>query len=611
MTNGELLALISDLRAFQTDSRSVEVRPDAEGSSRRLWETLSAFANTPGGGVVILGVEASGSFRAVGLCDPGRALKEIAALCELMVPRIAAVVDLHEIEGATVLVAEIPETPLDKKPCYYSGAALTNGAFVREMDGDRRLSEYEVQVMLASRGQPVDDRQPVPGTGIADLERGLLASYLTRVRSAHPAKRESSDEEILLAAGALVAERGERCLSLAGLLALGQEPQRFFPELSIRFVSFPGTGVGQLGPRGERFLEEVRIEGPIPTMVSAAMDVLRRNMGRRGVIAGIGAAHHWEYPIPAVREALVNALVHRDLGSHARGSSVQMQLFPDRLSIVNPGGLHGSVSLEGLVEVGVGAARNATLVRILEDTIVPADGLPVCENRGSGIATMLGAVRDGGMTPPQLRNNISTFGVTFPSESLFDWNTLSWLARIGADRFTDSQRAGLALVRSGLTLSNEVYRSYNNLENGAAAKELRELVQCGILRLQTSGRRATYQLTHHAAQQTARTFDLPVDHAASEVARAPLAERILTLLRERGDLSRAQLAEALQLPGTTALYWLRNLRRVGLIEPTQRNVRSPTVRYRLTHRRRGHLGSADGNGTSAPDRTAAAAAEAS
>jgi DNA-binding transcriptional ArsR family regulator len=198
--------------------------------------------------------------------------------------------------------------------------------------------------------------------------------------------------------------------------------------------------------------------------------------------------------------------------------------------------------------------------------------------------------------------------VTFPTDALFDWETLSWLAKIGADRFTDSQRAALALVKNGLTLSSEVYRSYNNLESVEAGKELRELVQGGILRTQASGRRTTYQLTHTASDQAVRGFDMPVDQAASEVARAPLAKRILGLLRESGDLSRAQLAEALDLPGTTTLYWLRNLRRVGLIEPTQPNVRSPTVRYRLV-RRRGHLGVTDGQAKLGGDRAPVASAE--
>jgi ATP-dependent DNA helicase RecG len=593
MTSGELLSLIADLRAFGANPRHVEVRSEAEGPSRWLWETLSAFANTPGGGVLILGLEESGAIRPVGLSDPARARRELGALCEQMVPPVRALVELHELEGVTVLVAEIPETPLDQKPCYYSGAALTNGAFVREADGDRRLSEYEVQVMLASRGQPRDDREPIPGTGVEDFDPELLQSFFARVRVAHPAKSASSDEEILQGAGALVRHEGQWQASLAGLLALGREPQRFFPHLSIRFVSFPGTAIGDLGPKGERFLEEARIEGPIPLMISRALDVLRENMGRRGVIKGIGPETHWEYPIAAVREALVNALVHRDLSPVARGTSVQMQLFPDRLSIVNPGGLHGPVTLEGLVEVGVTTSRNATLARILEDTLVPADGLPVCENHGSGIAAVLGALRDAGMTPPHFRNGISTFGVTIPSDALFDWEALSWLAKVGADRFTDSQRAGLALVRSGMTLSGEVYRTYNNLDNGEAAKELRELVQAGVLHPQTSGRRTTYQLTYPAQEQTGRQVDVQVDQAASEVARAPLAKRILGLLRERGDLSRAELAETLTLPGTTTLYWLRNLRRVGLIEPTQPNVRSPTVRYRLT-RRRHHIGLTDG-----------------
>ncbi len=73
-------------------------------------------------------------------------------------------------EGEQIVVAEIPELDLAQKPCFYKGAGMTKGSFVRVSDGDRRLSAYEVQVMLSSRGQPRDDEQALPGIGIEHLD---------------------------------------------------------------------------------------------------------------------------------------------------------------------------------------------------------------------------------------------------------------------------------------------------------------------------------------------------------------------------------------------------------------------------------------------------------
>src|SRR5690606_34430902 len=134
-----------------------------------------------------------------------------------------------------------------------------------------------------------------------------------------------------------------------------------------------------------RFIDEARIDGPIPLMVEPTVRVIQRNIRRRATVHGIGRASEWEYPVTAIREAVVNGLVHRDLSPLARGTPVQVQLFPDRLSIINPGGLHGPVSIDRLGDAGVSSSRNATLMRILEDTPMPDTGHLVCENRGSGV----------------------------------------------------------------------------------------------------------------------------------------------------------------------------------------------------------------------------------
>lgn len=580
MTTEELAGTISDLRAFATDSQHVEAKAAHVGFPRRLWETLSAFSNTPGGGILILGLDEAAGFRAVGVYNPRKSLQDLASLCDQMVPPIRARIDLHEFEGSTVLVAEVPEATLDAKPCYYSGAGLTNGAFVRVADGDRRLTEYEVQIMRASRGQPKDDLEPVEGTGVSDLDEELTRRYLSAVRTARPTLGQGSAEEILRRSGVVVTSGDEEQLSLAGLLALGREPQRFFPELSITFVSYPGTRIGEAGPLGERFLDEGRIEGAIPAMIAPAMAMLQRNMKRRAVVHGIGRESQWEYPITALREALVNALVHRDLSALARGTPVQIQLFPDRLTMINPGGLHGPVTLETLGDAGVSSSRNASLMRILEDTPRPREGGMVCENRGSGIGAMLIALREAGMSPPEFDDRIGTFSVTFPNHTLFDQATLAWLAEIGAGDLTDNQRVGLALLRNGQTLSNEVYRKFNHIDSRLATRELRELVNRRLIRPVSSGRWTTYQLLDSVAEQASLEIEEPAQRDRL-VPEHPIAQAIVALLAQEGRLSKSAIAEILDESPSTILYWLRKLRSAGVIEPTAENIRSPLNAYRL------------------------------
>ena len=99
MTTDELFAIIDDLRRFSTDHQYVEVKAAAGGLPRRLWETLSAFANTAGGGVLILGVAEEEDFAVVGVHDPKKSSQDLASICDEMVPPVRALIELHEVEG--------------------------------------------------------------------------------------------------------------------------------------------------------------------------------------------------------------------------------------------------------------------------------------------------------------------------------------------------------------------------------------------------------------------------------------------------------------------------------------------------------------------------------
>ncbi len=369
--------------------------------------------------------------------------------------------------------------------------------------------------------------------------------------------------------------------SLAGLLALGRYPQQFFPTLGVTFVVYPTPRVGEPGPGGERFMDNRRFEGPIPGLIRPVLDALQRNMKRRTIVRGLFREDLWEYPDTAIREALVNALGHRDLSPMARGTPVQVQMFPDRLVIANPGGLYGPVTVDRLGEEGISATRNQVLMKILEDVTVPGEGRGICENRGSGIGAMLAALRQAGMSPPQFEDRIATFQVTFPNHTLLDEETLRWLERVGAGDLTDSQRMGLALIRHGETMTNSLYRQLTGLDSRVVTRELGELVSRGLVEQAGTRRWATYRLAPGLAK--------PAEEVARPPARRERRDRraeILSLLRERGELSRAEIAQALGLSSAAARKWLAILREEGVVELTTDSSRAPGARYRPAQSRK-------------------------
>lgn len=485
VTTAELLDLIEELRRSGTDTLHTEAKRAQHELPRRLWETLSAFANTHGGGVLVLGLDQATGFAAIGVSHPSKLMQDLASLCGEMEPPVRAAIALHTIEGQTLVVAEIPEADLTQKPCYYRGAGLTNGAFIRVGDGDRKLSPYEVQVMLASRGQPREDEAPVPESSLEDLDRELVAGLLGRLRQPETSHfRQLSDEQALQVLKVLVRHEQRWVPSLGGLLALGTYPQQFCPALGVTFVVYPTPILGEPGPRHERFLDNRRFDGPIPRVLRPLLDALERHMARRAIVRGAFREDEWEYPEAAVREALVNALTHRDLSGGARGTPVQVQLFPDRLTVLNPGGLFGPVSVDRLGEEGISATRNQVLMKLLEDTITPDEGRLVCENRGSGISAMLAALRRAGMPKPRFVDRVATFELTFQKQPAAEGSGLREQQR------GDRRRAIVALLRERGELTRSQIAEELGLTDDATIKWLRTLRDEGLIALTTASARS-------------------------------------------------------------------------------------------------------------------------
>lgn len=573
MTAAELQAIIRNLQEFRTDVLHVEAKRAEAELPKRTWETLSAFSNTPGGGVMILGLDEAAGFAATGVRNPKKVMQDLASECDRMEPPVRAPIELHQVGGVTLVVAEIPEAELSHKPVYYRGAGLTNGAFIRVADGDRKLSQYEVQVMLASRGQPRDDESPVPEATPEDLDPELVGGLLERLRRMERSVfRQRTDDAALRTLKALVPHADRWVPSLGGLLALGAYPQQFYPALSVTFVVYPTPNLGEPGPRGERFLDQGRFDGPIPRMLEPVLKALQRNMKRRAVVRGLFREDLWEYPETALREALVNAVVHRDLSALARGTPVQVRMFPDRLEIVNSGGLFGPVTVDRLGEEGISSSRNQVLMKLLEDTPVPGRNEVVCENRGSGIGAMLAALRQAGMSPPQFADRIATFQVTFPNHTLLDSDTLRWLETVDAFDLTDSQRMALALLRRGEEVTNASYRQISGLDSRVATRELGDLVQRGLIAQDGTGRWTSYRLSQ--APPTAGS-------GRSRRRRADRRGEIVALLRHAGELSRAEVAARLAVSDATAGKWLARLRAERAVALTTGSARDPNARYRL------------------------------
>jgi ATP-dependent DNA helicase RecG len=579
-TDEDVAQALRLLNARRTETANLEAKSAAGGLPKSVRPTLSAFSNDQGG-LLLLGVEErDGAFRPVKGFDAARTARLVeAAAAQEMTPPLRPEISVLDVGGSQVVAVGVPELPAAVKPCFVTASGERQGSYTRSLEGDRRLTDYEIYMLRANRGQPRDDQEPVPGAQESDLDAAAVGRLLDRVRQRQPRVFAGVDDAVALRRlGVLIPGDEERLVpTLAGLLALGTYPQQFLPQLHVSFVHLPGTSKGVTDERGARFLDNQTYHGPIPVMVEDTVAAVTRNMALRSTVSGVGRVDEFDYPVEAVREAVVNALLHRDYSPFSRGAQVQVEMYADRIVVTSPGGLFGPVTPETLGDVS--SSRNSWLAGLLLDVPLPDRGRVVCENRGSGIPTMVQLLRSAGMSLPRFDITLSTFSVTMPKASLLDEPTVRWLGRLGHPDLSDPQRRALALMRSGRDVDNRTLRQLG-LDSRAATTCLADLVERGLAAKSPGRRYATYTLAPEVAGDGAQgsLFENEAPGGADGRRR-----ELLGLMEPGRDYHVLQLAEAVGLRRAIVTRHLNELIRQGAVEPTA-PPRSPARRYRLVDR---------------------------
>ena len=564
----EVTLLLDTLRRIGGEPEDVEVKSGAGGFPGSVRESLVAFANAEGG-TVIIGVEEGRGFRPVAIPYlPQYRDALVAAARDSVTPPLQVETEIVEVEGTPVLVARVPPARAEHKPVYVTAKGIVNGAYLRTGDGDRRMSEGEVGLLVANRTQPRYDSEPVPGTSTADLDWSSLRRTLQRVQAGSPKLRVEDETKVLFRLGVLAEARPDSPLTLAGLLTFGEYPQRLFPQLMVSVVVHPADNRSDV-----RFLDNITVRGSIPDMVAEALAALRRNLAARAVVGELGRTDRLDYPLESIREALVNALLHRDYSPLTRGTQVQVALHPDRLTILSPGGLYGGLAIDDLGEAErPSASRNGLLASLLSDTYLPASDVLVAENRSSGIPTMIRLARAHGLPRPAFTSTVLAFTVTMGRSGLLGPDVRAWIARLGIPLLSPSHEIALAMMRGG-PVTNAMLREWG-ADRATAGQVLRDLVESGVAVREGGRRYARYVLDPRFAdrprQDTLRLDDGPPLTTAQIVAHEAAALR---------EFSADELQALTGLSRPTVVAHLRALIGQELVL-AQGHRNSPKRRYR-------------------------------
>lgn len=403
MTLAELSELLAQVQNIRAETQTLELKSAAKGCPSRLYDTLSSFSNQDEGGTILFGVDEQGGYAEVGVYDAQDLVKHVTEQCNQMTPVIRPVFTTLAKDNKVFVSAEIPGVDVSDRPCFYTGKGRLKGSYVRVGDADESMTEYEVYSYEAFRRKYQDDVRPVERAALDALDQTLLDEYLIKIKKERPNLTMLDNRQIY----ELMSITKENIPTLAAVMLFGFYPQAFFPQLCILASSVPGTTVGDLGTEGERFLDGQRIQGTLTQMLAEAITFIRKNTRTKIIIDPETGkrSDRSDYPETAVREAILNALVHRDYSIHTEGMPIQLLLFEDRLEVRSPGGLYGRLRIDQLGKIQPDT-RNPVLA-------VAMEALGETENRYSGIPTMRRELKQAGMQPPEFCNERGTFVVCF------------------------------------------------------------------------------------------------------------------------------------------------------------------------------------------------------
>ena len=430
----------------------------------RLAETLVAFANA-GGGTLLIGLDPRGG-KPTGLQDP-QAAADLALQAALSAdpPLIIPLPQITGPEDQPVLAVTVP--PGLPHVYSYRGKYL-----IRDGSHNRPLDPRQLRRLMMERGASSFEALVPDGARVEDLDWEKAESYLSllgRVSSAGP-------QETLLKRGCLVQRDGQLLPTFAGLLLFGCDPQRWVRSSVILVARYASTTMGDTFVRDE-------IQGTLPEQIRRAEAFVVDNM-RRGVrLLGLERFEETEYPIEAIREAIVNAVAHRDY--RIRGDEIRVLMFSDRIEFYSPGRLPGHITVENLVEERF--SRNEAIVQILSD-------MGFIERLGYGIDRMIRLMTGAGLPAPRFEETAAGFRVTLAGHGASLISDRADALRWREAGLNERQEQALAYLMEAGRITNRDYQQLcPDVSAETIRRDLADLVSKDLL-LKIGEKRATYYI---------------------------------------------------------------------------------------------------------------------
>jgi ATP-dependent DNA helicase RecG len=491
MNAGKLLQSLNQL----DENTRIEAKL-ARKVGKSLLETICAFANEPdlGGGWLLLGVAREESalsihYKVQGVPNPDQLSADLASQCaSTFNSMIRPAIRTEMLEDKPVVVVFVPEAEPHDKPVYFKATGLPKGAFRRIGSTDQRCTEDDLATLYQLRQHQGFDTSIVPDASLDDLDSDAIADYRHARAEANPDAEELRwpDNDLLQALKAVNRDRaGHWKPTVAGLLLFGKPValRRSFPMTRVDYIRVPGR---EWVPHPDHRFDTVELRAPLLSLLrrtqAAVLDDLPKAFGLEE--GQLQRSDKPAIPLRALREALVNALMHRNYRTHA---PVQVIRYANRLEIRNPG--FSLKSPEHLGEPG-SMSRNPAIAAVLHEA-------RVAENKGSGIRAICDAMTGAGLTLPLFDSDRGQdqFTALFFFHHFLGQDDIDWLSRFKDLHLSDAEAHALIVVREVGAIDNATYRNLNKVDTLTASTALRRLRNAGLLEQQDRGPATWYRPT--------------------------------------------------------------------------------------------------------------------
>ncbi|MEM9951090.1 MAG: ATP-binding protein [Chloroflexota bacterium] len=352
--------------------------------------------------------------------------------------------------------------------------ALADGrVLIRSGEANRPLGGQEILRLASAKSTGDFETEVVPSASKDDFSRQMIDEYLAKRAERTKRPYNGKVDDLLQEIGAIDADGKP---TVAGILMFSDYPQQWLPQSGVVFVKFVGkTPRGESGLAGYTRREE--LTGPLSRLIEASWNLIWSEMAVSAVVKGLEREERTEYPQFAVREAIVNAICHRDY--RLRGRRIELRMYSDRLEVISPGGLPGFITVDNIKDEHF--SRNPRIVNGLFQW-------GYIEELGLGIDRMIEVMAQAGQQPPNFDARPYSFAVTLQNEREKPKQP-DWM------RDTNHRQAkALQYIRENDSITNREYRS---LIEGVSAETLRldlvDMIEKGIL-IKVGSKKGTYYI---------------------------------------------------------------------------------------------------------------------